>query len=96
MSGKHTPGPWSVPHFAEAGNCQCGYVFSDSQTGMGSICTVDWGGENETKEVASANARVIAAAPELLEALQDLLARNNSANRLKAYTAIAKATGESQ
>lgn len=70
MSG-HTKGPWSVPHFAdEKSTCACSYVFSDSQRGFGAIATVQFGGEDENYETAKANAKLIAAAPDLLEALE--------------------------
>jgi hypothetical protein len=77
---KHTPGPWSVPHFARPEvNCQCGYVLCNQH--MGAICTVHCSdkpsvesGDNPLFEAACANARLIAAAPELLEALQRLMA----------------------
>ena len=38
---------------------------------MGSICQVPYGGKDEPLSKAIANARLIAAAPELLEAAQD-------------------------
>lgn len=72
----HTPGPWSIPHFAGGdtfGGCECGYVYSESQQGMGAICQVFFGGENEPREIAEANARLIAAAPDLLAALDALV-----------------------
>lgn len=71
---KHTPGPWMMPHFADdSATCNCTSVLSDSQHGMGCIATVPHGDENEPLEIAKANARLIAAAPDLLEALKDLL-----------------------
>lgn len=68
---KFTAGPWSVPHFAnDESGCSCAYVFSESQRGFGSVATVSFGGEDEDYETAKANAKLIAAAPDLLEALQ--------------------------
>lgn len=70
---KGTPGPWSVPHFASDDvSCECGYVFSESQSGFGAVASVPFGGENESYEQAKANAKLIAAAPELLKALEAL------------------------
>lgn len=112
MSG-HTPGPWSLPHFAKPGmNCQCGYVLTDSM--LGAVCTVhasgdgdDWAahGDNPKFAEAVANARLIAAAPELLEALLAIESAAMNDNQCDADTptfkaidaaraAIAKATGE--
>lgn len=66
MSAQHTPGPWSVPHFADNSTpCECAYVLSESQHSMGAICEVRHGGEDEPLEIAQANARLIAAAPDL-------------------------------
>jgi hypothetical protein len=99
MSAQHTPGPWIVPHFArDEVKCNCGYVFSEFQHGMGSICDVNHGAEDEPVEIAKANARLIAAAPDLLrvaELLVDWLDEEEGAHRLcdVARTAIAKATG---
>lgn len=104
MSAQHTPGPWSVPHFADMlGGCKCGYVFSESQRGMGSICSVVSGGENEEHEQAIANARLIAAAPDLLAACQAYMADRAEAGctadsgAVKAMrAAIEKASGMAQ
>lgn len=74
MSG-YTKGPWSLPHFAdERSTCACSYVFSDSQRGFGAIATIQFGGENESYETAKANANLIAAAPDMLEALEKVIA----------------------
>lgn len=74
MSGKHTPGPWTVPHFALSGHpCNCAYVLADGYTG--DIATVR---RDEAKgaddlahypagDEAKANARLIAAAPTMVE-----------------------------
>ena len=74
---KHTPGPWSVPHFATDCACNCAYVVSGNQHGMGAIATVHHSDEadgehNEPMDVAIANARLIAAAPDMLEALRKM------------------------
>jgi hypothetical protein len=88
MSARHTPGPWAV---------------FERGIRAGSICTivhrVKWWacGLDESEEMA--NARLIAASPDLLSALQDLL--NDDAKECipskkwdKARAAIAKATGD--
>lgn len=81
MSAKHTPGPWSVPHFARAHGCGCRYVFAGEYLGGIAEVYVDngkmpSGGGNDCPSVdeATANARLIAAAPDLLSALRELLA----------------------
>lgn len=71
----HTPGPWSLPHFAQPDiNCQCGYVLTDNM--MGAVATVhcsgegdDWQshGDNPKFAEAVANARLIAAAPTMAD-----------------------------
>lgn len=103
-SNKFTPGPWSVPHFASDGtSCNCSYIFSDSQSGFGSIAEVRFGGEDESYEIAKSNARLIADAPDLLEALEQMIdeygtagdgwPRNNKVLR-DARAAILKARGQ--
>lgn len=105
---KHTPGPWSVPHFAEPDtNCMCGYVLTGDM--FGAVCTVhasgegdDWQshGDNPKFAEAVANAHLIAAAPDLLEALRDCLDRFVEAFPAaseyepikRGFAAIAKAT----
>lgn len=111
---KHTPGPWSVPHFARPDvDCECGYVLTEEH--FGAVCTVhasgegDWRktGDNPKFDQACANARLIAAAPELLAALETAYAicgdiRNQWPNRDSEFgqgslnamlDAICKATG---
>ena len=64
MKQKHTPGPWKITRYAalhvetegHRGICSCGYTNS----------TKDIDDENK------ANARLIAAAPDMLAALQDV------------------------
>lgn len=78
----HTPGPWSLPHFADdSTTCNCKYVLSEYY--CGAICSIEIGnglpvgqGGNDAPllEEAKANARLIAVAPELLSALRFILA----------------------
>ena len=102
MSAKHTPGPWSklpggeakfIPlrahHCEKLGFC-IGFVNYDINDGHGSI--------------PAANARLIAAAPDLLDALQalthsldveDLVHDDQRSSFAAAIAAIDKATGGS-
>ncbi len=66
---KHTPGPWQYqPSMPEEG-VNCWWIFSQ-HVEMGVIGSVD-GPQSKTTE---ADAMLIAAAPDLLEALKDALA----------------------
>lgn len=62
--GEHTPGPWTVT------KAEVGYNFREVVApGFGVVCEVgDWSAHNE------ANARLIAAAPDLLAALKAAVA----------------------
>jgi hypothetical protein len=79
MSG-HTPGPWSVCG-AQDGKCPCSSVLYKD----GVICEVrdsnsdmaDATGHAPSPEEAQANKRLIAAAPELLEALKIVAGSEN-------------------
>jgi len=64
MSAQHTPGPWSV-------NSKAALI--DPPDGE-SICLMRWPTNVRSEEETKANARLIAAAPELLEALTGILA----------------------
>jgi len=68
----HTPGPWVTKHRKGDGAYCHTEVYSDLH---GGIATCDWTPENlgngVTGTYREANARLIAAAPDLLAALQD-------------------------
>lgn len=67
MSAKHTPGPWEACKVGDYGDYdgRCLVVLGDDMRVAVAL------GEDKT---AKANARLIAAAPDLLDALQDLVA----------------------
>jgi hypothetical protein len=96
VSGKHTPGPWKEADYiiwpANGGDAQ----FPVHARKRGRIALA------LTKQ---ADARLISAAPELLEALQGLLAEAHSASKRlhemsvwsqRARAAIEKATGSAE
>lgn len=103
MSTKHTPGPWTIDsQVDERGD---GHVSirgkPDSHPTIGKqICTIN---PYLDTRLNGANARLIAAAPELLEALRDIAKKlndhNETENQRLAYIRrrlsypIAKATG---
>ena len=78
-----TPGPWhATNHFANPDTpCNCAYVLSEGYAG--GICEIavdngrniaDGGNDAPPAEEAAANARLIAAAPCLFEALHNMVA----------------------
>ena len=100
MADKHTPGPWWSPDgrvvkqdyrpLTEIGGCIITGVLGGSTSGPFFI---------ESDEEVSANARLIAAAPELLEALEALVlfskpTKTNAVALNHAYQAITKARGD--
>lgn len=65
MSGvKHTPGPW----FEQVGFSDDVEITAESREGMVAICAMDLGFTGHIGVEQEANARLIAAAPDLLEA----------------------------
>lgn len=108
MTSKHTPGPWAVQNAEECTGRQLDdlvkWVVTGDQHSLWISSGPTW--DPEHAEESEANARLIAAAPELLEALQGtrreiaaLVAACGdgvcTAAALEAAdTAIAKATGE--
>ena len=90
MTAKHTPGPWSYHNtptpfiYVNAGGLPICQIYTSTAHGQSM-------GEQ------FANARLIAAAPELLEALQFVMTASGeqlSTALEQAQAAIAKATGE--
>lgn len=110
---KFTPGPWCVPHFADDTHpCMCISVVG-MHGGMGGICDIEidnglliseGGNDAPDIEQAKANAHLIAAAPDLYEALEwAVLNADESeagrddewyANFERCAAALAKARGE--
>jgi hypothetical protein len=107
MESKHTPGPWSVgfhdgtgPTYITAGDHPALKKAAESIVVVVSGSTDDWGVEHGVRN--SADALLIAAAPELLDALVQLSnsyafmkppGSPKSDSEKKAEAAIAKATG---
>jgi hypothetical protein len=76
---KHTPGPWTDCRGADGKGCKCGLVFSTPADVPVASCDMrveDDGPERflPLKE-RQANARLVAAAPDLLEAAEALLTK---------------------
>lgn len=95
---KHTPGPWLI----EAQNCHTGDIATVHHTTNGwvTIYAPHWAETGMEPPEQSANARLIAAAPDLLDALR-LAVRQNSHDMMLTgeelrfcEAAIAKATGQ--
>jgi hypothetical protein len=98
MNTKHTPAPWAYApsHPAKANDTE--HVI-EMEGGSSPIAIVYSGGVGISHSQAQSNARLIAAAPELLDALVELMKPYNgqiqSADAYKkANSIIAKATGE--
>ena len=102
MKTQHTPGPWIVGGpVNDIGDFR---IFSETKQDT-LYCTVEVGWGSQAKEIAAANARLIAAAPDLLEALQAITAGvieglNSEGDYMharvkEARAAIAKATSAS-
>lgn len=89
----HAPGPWAIiPQLSPEGDVATVY---NTTEGWVSIHAPAWTNIGD-REVAMANARLIAAAPDLLEALQHLLVAHGEQLDYafqQAQEAIAKATG---
>lgn len=90
----HTPGPWKAICGADDDETRWGVVFAGGQEWL--IATIENGQPGDSLETEAATARLIAAAPELLMALRDIV---NGVEgiwpeaRERAAAAIAKAGG---
>ena len=98
---KHTPGPWQI---ADENNNSCSVLLGIEHNLVACLdrqCSNTWEIVIERDEML-ANARLIAAAPDLLDALQRLLNAENDEYltpigvRNLARAAISKATGKTQ
>lgn len=92
MSGKHTPGPWTLDGCVSLGNLDVIYA-------SGRITMMDCENDEVDDDTLLANARLIAAAPDLLAALNQIIElerRGGSSQsiRLVAAAAIKQARGE--
>ena len=101
METKHTPGPWHVEHHSR-GSCEVRITRPKESKGLGPVAyaLMDLAGAMTAERISEmkANARLIAAAPELLEALQiarefAAYAQAEPADLTLIDAAIAKAVG---
>ncbi len=86
---KHTPGPWTVGHEHLQDDTWFYRVYYSDNRGIFEIATID----KRRRPQATANARLISAAPDMLEALQAivLLQRDQGRRNLPECAAIARA-----
>ena len=98
----HTPGPWEVHRTGYTGRSSAKYVINGQPSKPGNAYRAVAHIKHSTVSPMEANARLIAAAPELLEALQEMYHAFNwgDMNQVETWAieqcraAIAKATGE--
>ena len=97
METKHTPGPWRVVNYQDKNDVP--RVVSD-KGGIAVLCINRYLGEAGPSKQEQINAALIAAAPELLNALKLVANEFNSGDYRDSWlhkqvlSAIAKATGE--
>jgi hypothetical protein len=100
MNTNHTPAPWTYDKLQDL--CKFNIFASGFNTAMCQVTVMESSTRRVTGSEVEANARLIAAAPELLEALNAIVKRaedpalcDDTDTLLRnARTAIAKATGE--
>lgn len=106
---KHTPGPWFADEKGNIWRRNPAELYENGGTVAGdkpiAVVNKGWYGEGSIGYPIEANARRIAAAPELMEALERLLVRMNLKETLDigdhiaikgARAALAKARGEQE
>jgi hypothetical protein len=72
---KHTPGPWTYDSVREVNGFPVYRILSgDGMVGALEQCNIPGETRRELEQTLEANARLIAAAPELLEAAKNVLA----------------------
>lgn len=74
--GKHTPGPWTAgrPDMATVvEGFDSKYIYGPGEAPACTSVAIAWGGDIEAWDEVMANARLIAAAPDLLAALKAVL-----------------------
>jgi len=84
-NGVHTPGPWVID--------PCWDILGNTYDGNGMVCQITT--DAVPRDEAEANARLIAAAPDLLEALREATSalKGNGYGVEDLEAAIARATG---
>lgn len=69
---QHTSAPWSISTITDSDNCQRAAVIHETENGTETICICS--GLNGTNPgiIAQSNARLIASAPEMFDALEEI------------------------
>ena len=102
MSTKHTPGPWTIGQPSEYGTHNANHIFAGGDGiahvyGIAMHTTLEEAAKMSRSAEGLANARLLAAAPDLLEALRAVLDCGSAIHEpayMAGRAAIAKATGE--
>jgi len=95
----HTPGPWKIDDgYTTSLTIGCGFGYDIAQVECSMSFSDDCGFRINLDDEEMANAHLIASAPELLEALEEMyevcnLSSDDAPHRVKARAAIIKAGG---